>query len=96
MEKITGHQSVHGRGGLIAVIYETRWTGLSGPSWEQEMDYQLFRQKILPYCASTPNQHRQTNRLHRRMRIGAAKGELSRNNGERFLAHGYGCVPLAE
>ena len=30
------------------------------------------------------------------MRIGAAQCELSRNNGERFLAPGYGCVPYAE
>ena len=29
VEKITGHQSVRGRGGVIAVMYETRWTGLS-------------------------------------------------------------------
>ena len=48
------------------------------------------------YWVGTPNQHRQTNRLYRRMRIGAAQRELSRNNGERFLAHGYGCVPRAE
>ena len=41
-------------------------------------------------------QHRQTNRLYFRMRIGAAHRELSRNNGERLLAHGYGCVPRAE
>ena len=26
---ITGHQSVRGRGGVFAVMYETRWTGLS-------------------------------------------------------------------
>ena len=37
VEKITGHQSVRGRGGVIAVMYETHWTGLSGPSWEREM-----------------------------------------------------------
>ena len=30
------------------------------------------------------------------MRIGTAQRELSRNNGERFLAHGYGCVARAE
>ena len=29
VERITGHQSVRGRGGVIAVMYETRWTGLS-------------------------------------------------------------------
>ena len=51
---------------------------------------------ILRYWTGTPNQHRQTNRLYRRMRIGAAQRELSRSNGERFLAPGYGCVPRAE
>ena len=30
------------------------------------------------------------------MMIGAARRELSRNNGERFLAPGYTCVPRAE
>ena len=30
------------------------------------------------------------------MRIVAAQGELSRNNGERFLAPGYACVPRAD
>ena len=32
VEKITGHQSVRGRGGVVAVRYETHWTGLSRPS----------------------------------------------------------------
>ena len=93
VEKVTGHQSVHGRGGVIAVMYEMHWTGLSGPSRELEMD---FRHDILRYWTGTPNQRRQTNRLYRRMRIGAAQRELSRSNGERFSAHGYGCVPRAE
>ena len=95
VEKITGHQSVRGRGGVIAVMYETLWTGLSGPSWEREIDLQLFRREILRYRAGIPD-HRQTNRLYRRMRIGDAQGELCWNNGERFLAPGYGCVPRAE
>ena len=60
------------------MLYKTHWAGLS---------------HILRYWAGTPDQHRQTNRLYRRMRIGAAQRELSRNNGERFLAPGYGCVP---
>ena len=30
------------------------------------------------------------------MRIGDAQRELSRNNGERFLAPGYACVPRAD
>ena len=59
-EKITGHQSVRGRGGVIAVMYETHWTGLSGPSWERQMDLQLFRHELLLCWASTPNHHRQS------------------------------------
>ena len=77
-------------------MYETHWTGLSRPSWEREMDLQLSRQQILLHWAGTPNQHRQTNRLYRQMRIGVAQRELSRANGERFLAPGYGCVPNAD
>ena len=94
VERITGHQSVRGRGGIIAVMYETHGTGLS--SWEREMDLQLSLQQILLYWAGTPNQHRQTNRLYRQMRIGAAQRELSRANGERFLAPSDGCVPRAD
>ena len=60
------------------------------------MDPQLSRQQILIHGAGTPNQHRQTNRLHRQLRIGAAQREFSRANGERFLAPGYGCVPRAD
>ena len=46
VEKIIGHKSVRGRGGVIAGMYETHWTGLSGPSWEREMNLQLFRHEI--------------------------------------------------
>ena len=60
------------------------------------MGLQLSRQQILLYWAGTPNQHRQTNCLHRQMRIGAAQREISRANSERFLAPGYGCAPRAD
>ena len=60
------------------------------------MDLQRFCHEILRYWAGTPNQHHQTNRLYRQMRIGAAQRELFQSNGERFLAPGYGCVPRAE
>ena len=90
VEKVTGHQSVLGRDGVIAVMYETHWTGLYRPSWEREMDLQLYRHEILRYWASAPNRHRQTNRRYRRMRIGVAQREFSRRNDERFLAPGYG------
>ena len=32
VDQITGHQSVRGRGGVIAVLYKTHWAGLSEPS----------------------------------------------------------------
>ena len=54
----------------------------------KETDLQLSRTHILRYWAGNPDQHRQTNRLYRRMRIGLVQRELSRNNGERFLAPG--------
>ena len=60
------------------------------------MDLDLSRSHILRYWARTPGQHRQTNRLYRRMRIGAAKREFSLNNEERFLVPGYACVPRAD
>ena len=60
------------------------------------MDLHLSRFHILRYWAGTPDQHRQTNRFYRRMRIGAAERELSENNGERFLAPGYARAPRAE
>ena len=59
------------------------------------MDLQLSRTRILRFWAGTPDQHRQTNCLNHRMRIGVALRELSRNKGERFLAPGYPCVPRA-
>ena len=60
------------------------------------MDLQLYRTHILRYWAGTPDQQRQTNRVYRRMCVGAAQRELSRNNGERFLAPAYARVPGAE
>ena len=72
VEQITGHQSVRGRGGVIAVLYKTHCAGLSEPSWEREMDLHLSRSHILRYWAGTPDQHCRTNRLYRRMRMGSA------------------------
>ena len=47
VEQITGHQSVRGRGGVIAVLNKTHWAGLSQPSWEWERDLHLSRSHIL-------------------------------------------------
>ena len=57
------------------------------------MDLQLSRTHISRYWAGTPEQHRQINRLYRRMRIGLAQHELSRNSGERILAPGIRLRP---
>ena len=32
VEQTTGHQSVRGQGGVISVLYKTRWAELSNPS----------------------------------------------------------------
>ena len=64
VEKITGHQSVRGRGGIIAVLYKTHWVGPSEPSWERETDLQHSRTDIVRYWAGTPDQHRQTDRRY--------------------------------
>ena len=63
VDKITGHQSVRGRGGIIAVLYKTLWMGLSESSWEREMGLQHSLIHILRYWAGAPDQCRQTNRL---------------------------------
>ena len=60
------------------------------------MDLHISRPHFSRYLAGTPDQHRQTNRLCRRMRIGATQRELSRDNGERFLGPVYACVTLAD
>ena len=65
VEQITGHQSVRGRGGIIAVLYKTYWAGLPEPCWEREMNLHLSRSHILRYWAGAPDQHCQTNRLYR-------------------------------
>ena len=60
------------------------------------MDLHLSCTHIFRYWTGTPDKHRLTNRLYRRMLIGAAQRELFRNNEERFLAPGHLCVPHAE
>ena len=69
VEQITGHHSVRGPGAVIAVLFKTHWAGLSEPPWEREMDLHLSCSHIWRYWAGTPDQHRQTTRLYRRMHI---------------------------
>ena len=93
VDQIAGHQLVRGRGGVIAVMYETHWAELLSLSWEHERDLQHHRPHILRYRSGIPSQHCQTNPLYRQMRIGAAHRELSRSRGEVFPAPGYSLVP---
>ncbi|CAB1104650.1 unnamed protein product [Ectocarpus sp. CCAP 1310/34] len=66
--------------------------GLLRPSWEREMDLQHSKTHILRYWTGSPDQHRQTNRRYRAMRIGAATREMARVQGERALPSGYSLV----
>ena len=56
------------------------------------MGLQHSRQHVVRYWAGTPPQHQQENRLYRRMHVGAAQRELSRDQGARFLSPGYPLV----
>ena len=87
--KISGHQYVRGRGGAIAVLYETHWKGILRPTWERELDLQAFRPKILAYWVSGPD-HRQPNtRQYQQLRTNAAAREIARAKGERYLPGAY-------
>ena len=56
VEQIISHQLVRGRGGIIAVLYETYWTGILSPSWERELDLQHFRH-LLFYSTGPESRH---------------------------------------
>ena len=90
--KITGHQCVRGRGGAIAVLYETHWNGIPRPTWEREMDLQAFRHLILAYWANGPDHHQPNTRKYHQLRINAAAREIARSNGERHLPGSYRLV----
>ena len=83
--KTTGHQCVRGRGGAIAVLYETHWDSLLRPTWERELDLQAFRHHILSYWAAGPAQHQPHTRQYQQLRINAAAREIARSKGERHL-----------
>ena len=74
-------------------MYATHWDGLLSPFWEHKWDLQHHRLHTLRYWSGTTSQHRQTNRLCRQIRIGAAHHELSRSRGDFYLAPGYRLVP---
>ena len=66
----------HHRGSTQDALGETPRTFL-----EREIDLQLSRSPILRYWAGTTDQYRQTNRLHRRMRMRAAQRALPQTRG---------------
>ena len=90
--KITGHQCVRGRGGAIAVLYETHWNGILRPTCERELDLQAFRHLILAYWANGPDHHLPNTRQYQQLRINAAARELARAKGERYLPGSYRLV----
>ncbi|CAB1099916.1 unnamed protein product [Ectocarpus sp. CCAP 1310/34] len=59
VDYISGHQLVRGRCGVLAVLYQTHWVGLTTPSWERESDLDLFRRHILLYRSREACQSKQ-------------------------------------
>ena len=92
VDKISSYRSLRGRGGAIAVRYDTHRKGLLRSSWEREPDLVHARQHILEYWVVSPLQLRQVNRVYRSMRVGAAQRELGRDKGAFFLPPGYSYV----
>ena len=90
--KITENQCVRGRGGDIAVLYETHWDGLLRPTWERELYLQAFRYRILTYWAAGPAQLQPHTRQHQQLRINAAARDIVRTKGERHLPGSYRLV----
>ena len=86
--KITGHQCVRGRGGAIAVLYETHWNGILRPTWERKAS----RHFILTYWANGPDHHQPNTRQYQQLRINAAALEIARAKGERHLPGSYRLV----
>ena len=89
IEKITGHQLVRGRGGKLAVMYETHWEGLSSITWEREIDLKNFSRHILEYWMSTPRQIKGVNSKYRAMRRAQAHRAYWRHQSKYYLEQGY-------
>ena len=96
VDKITGHQLVRGRGGQLAVLYETHWCDFPHPTWERESALQQFRRHILLYWAGSPLTHTAHNRRYRQMRKHSAQRELHRTQGLRFVHNGYTLVSFEQ
>ena len=90
--RFSSHRSVRGRGGAIAVLYETHGKGLLRPSWEREADL-LHARDTSSNTGPAP-----LSNLDRRTGCTAVcawvplKRELARDKGARFLPPGYSYV----
>ena len=89
IEKITGHQLVRGRGGKLAVMYETHWEDLSSITWEREIDLKNFSRHILEYWMSTPRQVKGANSKYRAMRRAQAHRAYWRHQNKYYLEQRY-------
>ena len=92
VEKITGHQLVRGRGGKLAVMYETYWEGLSLITWEREIVLKNFSRHILDYWMPTPRQMKGVNSNYRAMRRAQAHRAYWRHKNKYCLEQGYHLV----
>ena len=90
--KITGHQLVRGRGGKLAVMYETHWEGLSSITWEREIDLKNFSRHILEYWMSTPRQVKGVDSKYRAIRRARAHRAYWRHQNKYYLEQGYHLV----
>ena len=95
IEKITGHQLVRGRGGKLAVMYETHWEGLSSITWEREIDLKNFLRHILEYWMSTPRQVKGVTSKYRVMRRDKAHRAYWRHKNTYYLEQEYHLVPYS-
>ena len=85
IEKITGHQLVRGRGGKLAVMYETHWEGLSSITWEREIDVKNFSRHIVEYWMPTLRQEKGVNSKYRAMRRAQAHRSYWRLKNKYYL-----------
>ena len=92
IEKITGHQLVRGRGGKLAVMYETLWESLSSITWEREIDLKNFSRHMLEYWMSTPRQVNGVNSKYRAMRRAQAHRAYWHHKNKYYLEQGYHLV----
>ena len=90
--KIPCHQCVRGRGGAIAILYETHWDSLLRPSWERELDLQAFHHHIISYWAAGPAQHQPHTRHYQQLRVNVAASEIARSKGERHLPGSHSLI----